>query len=246
MSEPQIQIRIIEDLDRVTRLPNGYYNLRGADLRGAHLERANLRGYDFTGADFRGAHLTGINLTGSIVTGANFEGADVRGMRGGPNVINIARREQQRQVFQRRQRERESQEFLNNKRPTLPSIPALEPWVADESCEGQEDPVSLEPIPSGKGFKLDYDKEKGYNTCYDVTTLANMLTIQKLSRINRVLTSPLTRAEFSQNDLKRINNYIRSNLIGGNKKKIHKNKKLNKTKKNTKINKKRKSIRKIK
>jgi len=47
-------------------------NLTGADLRGA-----NLRGANLTGANLRGANLRGADLTGANLTYANLRGADL-------------------------------------------------------------------------------------------------------------------------------------------------------------------------
>jgi len=63
-------------------------NLKGADLRGAFLDRArfgdsNLEGVDLmqaslVGADFRGAHVRGAHLRQARLQGANFVGADLQ------------------------------------------------------------------------------------------------------------------------------------------------------------------------
>ncbi|EDR9233218.1 pentapeptide repeat-containing protein [Salmonella enterica subsp. enterica serovar Javiana] len=54
-------------------------NLRGANLRGADLYGANLRGADLRGADLYGANLRGADLRGADLYGANLRGADLRG-----------------------------------------------------------------------------------------------------------------------------------------------------------------------
>ncbi|EPY6129098.1 pentapeptide repeat-containing protein [Salmonella enterica subsp. enterica serovar Bareilly] len=54
-------------------------NLRGADLRGADLCGANLRGADLRGADLCGANLRGANLRGADLRGADLYGADLCG-----------------------------------------------------------------------------------------------------------------------------------------------------------------------
>ena len=59
-------------------------DLRGADLYGANLRYANLRGADLYGADLRyanlrGADLYGANLRGADLYGANLRGANLRG-----------------------------------------------------------------------------------------------------------------------------------------------------------------------
>ena len=48
--------------------------LRNADLSGANLEKADLRG-----ADLRGADLQGANFEEAVLRGANLQGADLRG-----------------------------------------------------------------------------------------------------------------------------------------------------------------------
>ena len=69
-------------------------NLRGAFLRGANLDCANLTGAFLTGANLRGANLdcaflAGANLTGANLTGANLRGAFLRGayLDGGEKLI---------------------------------------------------------------------------------------------------------------------------------------------------------------
>ncbi|ELN7592190.1 pentapeptide repeat-containing protein [Salmonella enterica] len=54
-------------------------DLRGADLRGANLCGADLRGADLRGADLRGADLRGANLCDADLRGADLRGADLRG-----------------------------------------------------------------------------------------------------------------------------------------------------------------------
>jgi uncharacterized protein YjbI with pentapeptide repeats len=53
-------------------------DLRGADLRGANLTDADLRGADLTGADLTGADLRGADLRDVYLTGANLTGAYLR------------------------------------------------------------------------------------------------------------------------------------------------------------------------
>ena len=52
--------------------------LRGANLYGADLRGANLRGSDLYGADLRGANLRGANLRGADLYGADLRGANLR------------------------------------------------------------------------------------------------------------------------------------------------------------------------
>ncbi|EGH9753593.1 pentapeptide repeat-containing protein [Salmonella enterica] len=54
-------------------------DLRGADLCGADLRGANLRGADLCGANLRGADLCGADLCGANLRGADLCGADLRG-----------------------------------------------------------------------------------------------------------------------------------------------------------------------
>jgi hypothetical protein len=61
------------------RLNLAHTNLRGADLRGAHLERAILRDTHLHDAILDGAHLEGADFTDAGMAGASFVGADLRG-----------------------------------------------------------------------------------------------------------------------------------------------------------------------
>lgn len=51
----------------------------GGDLRGADLQRANLRNRDFAGADLRGANLRAADLSEADLTGADLRKADLAG-----------------------------------------------------------------------------------------------------------------------------------------------------------------------
>jgi hypothetical protein len=53
--------------------------LRGAILRGADLQDADLRGAILRFADLQDADLQGANLRGAILRGADLEGANLRG-----------------------------------------------------------------------------------------------------------------------------------------------------------------------
>ena len=55
---------------------NSEYGNR-ADLRGANLSDANLRGADLSGADLSGANLRGADLSGADLRGANLYRADL-------------------------------------------------------------------------------------------------------------------------------------------------------------------------
>ena len=54
-------------------------NLRWADLRGVNLSEADLRGADLSGANLYDANLSGADLSGANLYGANLRGADLRG-----------------------------------------------------------------------------------------------------------------------------------------------------------------------
>ena len=106
-------------------------------------------------------------------------------------------------------------------------------WVEDKDCVGEEDPVTMDSIPEGQGFRLQAE-----NRCYNAVTLAEM------SRLNRPLVGPMTRIPFTKNDITRINEFRRANpgmrATGGKKRKtrkIRKNRKpknIKRVKKNTK------------
>lgn len=53
--------------------------LQGADLSGAHLQGANLKGARLQGADLSGAHLQGADLSGAYLQGAVLYGANLQG-----------------------------------------------------------------------------------------------------------------------------------------------------------------------
>ena len=62
-------------------------NLGGADLRNANLRGANLGGADLRNADLSNADLGGADLRGANLRGANLGGADLRGANlGGANL----------------------------------------------------------------------------------------------------------------------------------------------------------------
>ena len=58
---------------------NGYKIEPGADLQGADLTRANLKGAWLQGANLQRANLSGANLFGAHLTRANLKGADLKG-----------------------------------------------------------------------------------------------------------------------------------------------------------------------
>ena len=78
--------RIIDKHEKWLKCQDGgeRANLRGAnlcdaDLRGANLRGANLCDADLRGADLRGADLRGANLCGASLCSADLYGADLRG-----------------------------------------------------------------------------------------------------------------------------------------------------------------------
>ena len=57
---------------------------KGADLRGAYLQGADLRGVDLQGAYLQGADLRGVDLQGAYLRGAYLRGVDLRGAKNIP------------------------------------------------------------------------------------------------------------------------------------------------------------------
>ena len=116
------------------------------------------------------------------------------------------------------------------------NIPPATSWRQDETCVGQEDPILMDTIPAGQGFFLEAEKR-----CYDINSLAQ--TRLRNPQISYV--GPMTRTPFTDNDNRRIDDYIREhpNLSSGgkNKRKKRKTHKMRKT--NKRINKKRKATR---
>jgi Leucine-rich repeat (LRR) protein len=103
-------------------------------------------------------------------------------------------------------------------------------FESDIDCEGEDDPVSLELIPKGRGFLLDADQK-----CYDANTIRQLMKNE----------SPLTRAPFTEKDLQRKRSIP---LFQGGKrtkklkksrktKKVRKSKKAKKSKKTKKVRK---------
>jgi len=62
-------------------------DLRGADLSGAALRGADLSGADLSGAALRGADLSFANLSGANLSGANLSGANLRRAMGNNKEI---------------------------------------------------------------------------------------------------------------------------------------------------------------
>ena len=143
-------------------------DLRDVDLEGADLEGASLWYAKFKDAILLDANLTDVRgddiLTGAILTDADLQSAYEMGVRSA--------------IFR----------VENGPLATAPT------WVQDADCVGQEDPVSIDDIPDGRGFKLEAE-----NHCYDALSLAEM------RRNNRPLLGPRTRIPFTAKDINRIN-----------------------------------------
>ena len=60
-----------------------------ADLRGAEISGADLRGADLSRADLRGAELSGAYLSGADLSRADLRGADLSGARGGLKYATV-------------------------------------------------------------------------------------------------------------------------------------------------------------
>ena len=63
-----------------------YANLRGADLSGVYLHDVDLRGANLRGADLSGANLRGADLSGANLSGVYLRGAD---LSGAPECLKI-------------------------------------------------------------------------------------------------------------------------------------------------------------
>ena len=119
----------------------------------------------------------------------------------------------------------------------IPRAPPT-PWTPDADCVDQEDPVSMENIPIGRGFRLEAE-----NRCYNIETVAQMKQLQT------PLVGPMSRIPFTEQDKRRIRDYLRNNstqqTIGGRKRKTKgiKTKRTKRTKRTKKINKKAKTTR---
>ena len=79
-----------------------------------------------------------------------------------------------------------------------------EDFEPDDDCEGEEDPISKDPIPKGRGFRLeaeavDTNPDLKNGRCYDVESLINIQ-----SQIG-----PMTRKNFTRKDKRRIAAYRR-------------------------------------
>lgn len=97
------------------------------------------------------------------------------------------------------------------------------PWTQNADCVGQEDPVTMDTIPDGHGFRLEAE-----NRCYDALALAEM------RRLNRPMVGPMTRIPFTPNDIQRIDAFRTANptlrVNGGKKRRTRR--KIRKIRKN--------------
>jgi uncharacterized protein YjbI with pentapeptide repeats len=204
-------------------------NLQGANLQGARIYAANLRD-----ANLQGVNLQGANLEDGDLTNANLRGADLRGCNLNRTTLVGVLLDETTRVDNTTVYDTAYPDEIVDILYQLHTNPRHPPsvWSQDEDCVGQDDPVSLEPIPAGRGFKLEAE-----NRCYDAATLSEM------KRLQRPLIGPLTRIPFTDNDKRRVDDYIRENLRGGKKRKTQKKRK---TKKSKRTNKKRTSRRKMK
>ena len=222
-----IRIQNSEDLARAPRRENGTYNLQGANLsdadliiaqmpganlRGANLvsavleganleegdlryaflnssnlqeinlQRANLQGATLVDTNLQRANLQGAILENAVLTGANLQGANLQGANlQGANLTNA------------------NLEGVNLEGAKGINLNQTR-WTQDADCVGQEDPVSMDTIAEGRGFRLEAE-----NRCYDVETMAQM------KRLRRPLVGPMTRIPFTEADKRRIDGYIRDN-----------------------------------
>jgi uncharacterized protein YjbI with pentapeptide repeats len=214
------------------------FSFPGANFQGANLQNANLRGVDFTGANLEGVNLQGAILDDTILVNANLRNANLRNAMFGRSFSapNVAGANFEGVNFEgiTGVTGDELRRHANANVPTTTnhSVPSDTPWVQDEDCVGQEDPVTMESIPADRGFKLEAE-----NRCYDALTLAEM------KRLNRPLVGPMTRIPFTQKDITRIEDFRRINpnmrVSGGKKRKTRKTRKNRKTKRGKRGNKKR-------
>lgn len=76
---PDLSGEILSLFIKPTGVQGDCWNLSGANLAGADLERINLDHADFSGADLTETRLAGARLTGADFTGAKLEGVDFTG-----------------------------------------------------------------------------------------------------------------------------------------------------------------------
>lgn len=190
-------------------------NLQGANLRKARLVDANLQTTNLQDANLNGAFFFETDLRNANLQGANLDNTNMRQAKLDGAILNNA--SMRPSLFRRMANILPSPIVLtgNEQRREEAPLPYIqnetEPWTQDEDCVGEEDPVSMESIPAGRGFRLEAE-----NRCYDAATLANM------KRTGNSLIGPMTRIPFTEKDKKRINNYMNydvSQITGGKKKK---------------------------
>lgn len=211
-------------------------NLTSVNLRNATIIDSNFSGSDLTRADFRGAILNNLDLSNANLENADFTGACIM------NVDFTNARFIERAIGIRippRSRRFAAPPGPAPPGPAPPAPPMV--WNEDGDCVGEEDPVMMEPIPAGRGFRLEAE-----NRCYDALTLAEM------RRRNRPLVGPMTRIPFSENDIARVDAYRRENpdmiipdapRANGGKKRKKKETRMIRKKKNTRMTRKNKKIR---
>lgn len=192
--------------------------LGGADLTGADLQGADLRSVQLESANLQGADLRKADLDGAYLLLAKLEGADLRGAKNVPKNANL------------------KGAILTNE--DLKKNEENNVWVSDEQCVGKEDPISLDPIPVNKGFRLKADEltsnPDDLINCFDIANLATM--VKRDRTLNKPSFSPRTRKPIEGIDLQRIDNYIELNpTVGGRqKRKTNKGRKTKRTKKTNK------------
>jgi len=114
---------------------------------------------------------------------------------------------------------------IQRQRPAPLQLPLQEPQL-DAECDEQDDFISGEKIPQGKGIKISKDK-----ACYDIETLLSWYNSSNNTYKNR---SPL-RNEYEPSEFEKIIQYNNSRRARGGKIRTRKTKKRNnKSKKYTK------------
>lgn len=178
-------------------------NLQGANLRKARLVDANLQTANLQGAILNGAFLLDTDLRNANLQDANLDNTNIRGAKLDGAILNNT---SMRPSLFRRMANILPPPIILNINPSREEQQPLayihnDPWSQDEDCVGEEDPVSMDSIPIGRGFRLEAE-----NRCYDAETLANM------KRTGISLVGPMTRIPFTEKDKKRINHYMNDNM----------------------------------
>lgn len=165
-------------------------HLQGANFRNARLERADFSYTDLSGANFDNAELKYANFEGANLEGANFRDASLldANFRG----ANVYRANLRDAIDAPRLRTNVRTVLPHLSPPTSPT-----PWTQDADCVGQDDPVSMDTIPEGSGFRLEAE-----NRCYDIETVAQM------NRLGMPSVGPMTRKHFTPQDQTRIAQYV--------------------------------------